>query len=249
MAFVIIGAAILAIWGWQYMRPQISEPKETVLKTAEVKEVNINEETGGYKITASFPQFYNLGDSAREAAASNLIKGRVEKSIEEFKRGVNEEITDTSPNIKGEMRISYKVVNLNSWVASVEFSEYTYIEGAAHPLDFFSSFNYNFKDNREIVLADLFNPGSNYLSVLSDLSRKSLKNQLGEYYVQESVESGTTPKSENFSVFFLGKDKLTIVFNVYSVTGYAAGAQTVEISYDELRTVIDPEGVIQLTRQ
>lgn len=248
MAFVIIGAAILAIWGWQYMRSQTSEPKEIVLKTAEVKEVKIDDESPQYKIVASYPEFINSGGPAREEAANALINEKVQKSIGAF-RDASKEAAGTLPEAKSEMQISYKVVNLNLWVASIEFSEYTYIEGAAHPLGLFWSFNYNFKDNREIALADLFNPGSNYLSVLSDLSRKSLKNQLKEYYFQESIEFGTAPESENFSVFFLGKDKLIIIFNVYQVTGYAAGPQTVEISYDELRAVINPEGAIQLTGQ
>lgn len=219
------------------------------LKTPEIREVRIEEETSGYKIAVSYPTFYNLGDSARETAANNLIKGKVEKSVEEFKRNVSEETADISPDIKSEMQTSYKVVNLNPRVASIQLTETTYIEGAAHPFGLLSSFNYNFKDNREIVLADLFNPGSSYLLALSDLSRESLKNQLKEYYIQEPVEFGTAPASENFSVFFLGKDKLIIIFNVYSVAAYAAGPQTVEISYDELSSVINPEGVVQPGRQ
>lgn len=236
-AFMVIGIAILALWAWQSFKPQTPETEEAVLNTPEVREAKIAEETDQYKITAFYPEFHNLGDPVRESAANNLVKQKVEQLINPFKTAA-QDAEDFIPEAKSEMEIKYEIVYLNPSVASIKMSEYTYIEGAAHPLGIYWAFNYNFKDNREIALADLFVPGSNYLPVLSKLSRESLKNQLKENYIQESVEFGTTPISDNFSVFFFDKDKLTIIFNVYQVTGYAAGPQTVEIPYDKLNGVI-----------
>lgn len=218
-----------------------------VLKTPEVREAKIADETSQYKISISYPGFYNSGDASREAAANSVLKGQVEKSINSFKDAA-EEAEDFIPEAKSELEIKYETVYLNPSIASIKMSEYTYIEGAAHPLGIFWPFNYNFKDNKEIVLADLFNPGSNYLSALSAISREGLKSQLRENYVPESAEFGTAPITENFSVFFLNKEKLTIIFNVYQVTGYAAGTQTVEIPYSKLGDIINQEGLIKLIR-
>lgn len=247
-AFVVIGLAILGLWAWQtFLKPEAPKPPEVALKMPEIQQVKIEDETAQYKITVSYPEFQNLGDSNRQSAANNLIKQKVEQSINSFKNAVKE-VTDEIPNVKSEMKIEYEAIYLNPSLASIKISEYTYIEGAAHPIGIYWPFNYNFRDNKEIVLADLFNPGSNYLSILSDVSRESLKNQLKESYDPESVEFGTSPTSENFSVFFLDKDKLTIIFNVYAVAGYAAGSQTVEIPYDKLTEVINSEGLIKLIR-
>lgn len=258
-AFTIIGIAILALWAWQTFTPQAPETKEAILRTPEVREVKIEEETSQYKISVSYPEFHNIGyepnesrspkgDPAREAAANNLMKQKVEQSIGDFKNAAKD-AEDFIPEAKSEMEIKYEVVYLNPSIASIKMSEYTYIEGAAHPLGIYWQFNYNFKDNREITLADLFTPGSNYLSTLSSISRDSLENQLKENYVQESVEFGTAPEAGNFSVFFLDKDKLIIIFNVYQVTDYAAGHQTVEIPYDRLTGAINQEGLVKLVRE
>ena len=249
---IIIGLVVIAFGlrenGWfrsYFQKSEIS--KDAVLRTPEVEEAKIEEETPQYKIDVSYPQFHNLGDPNREAAANNLIKEKIEKSTAAFRDAIRE-ATDTFSTTKSELLVSYKVVNLNSSIASILVSEYTYVEGAVHPLGLSSPFNYNFRDNREISLADPFNPGSNYLSVLSDISRASLKRQLKESYIQESVEFGTEPRPENFSVFFLDKDKFVVVFNVYQVIGYAAGSQTVEIPYEQLSGILRQEW-LELIRQ
>lgn len=247
-AFAVIGLAILAIWAWQSFNPQTPEVNEVILKTPEVKEIKIEEEQPQYKIKASYPEFHDLGDPAREADANNLIKQKVQQSINSFK-SASEEAADISSEIKSEIAIDYEVINVNPSIVSIKIRESSYTEGATHPLSLLSSFNYNFKDNREIALADLFIPGSNYLARLSQLSSESLKNQLKEYYIQESIELGTAPTSENFSVFFLTKDNFIIIFNVYQVASYAAGSQAVEVPYDKLAEIINPEGLIKLVRQ
>ncbi|MBI2594780.1 MAG: DUF3298 domain-containing protein [Candidatus Colwellbacteria bacterium] len=247
-AFVVIGTAILVIWGWQSLRTQTPGTEEDVLRTPEVREMKIEEETAQYKISASYPEFHNLGDPARERAANAAVKQEIEKATGGFKEYAKEAV-DIIPEAKSELQITYATVYLNPSVASIRWSISSYIEGATHPLDVYTSFNYNFRDNKEIPLADLFNPDGNYLAKLSDLSRESLKNQLKDYYTEDVVEAGTEPRSENFGVFFLTRDKLILVFNVYSVAAYAAGAQTVEIPYDNLSALINPQGLIKLIQE
>ncbi len=247
-AFIVLGLAILAIWGWQALKPQIPESEEAILKTPEVKEVKVEEEAPQYKLNVSYPGFYGLSAASREAAVNSAIKAKIDQSIGAFK-DASREAVDISPEIKSELKIDYEIVYLGPTIASVKFRESTYVEGDAHPLSIFWSFNYNFRDNREIVLAQLFNPESNYLRELSRISSESLKDQLKEYYLEESVEFGTSPEADNFSTFFLARDRLIIIFNAYSVAPYAAGSQRVEIPYDELIEVINREGPIKLVRE
>ncbi|MDP3991521.1 MAG: DUF3298 and DUF4163 domain-containing protein [Candidatus Colwellbacteria bacterium] len=247
-AFAVLGIVILAVWGWQALNPQTPESGEITLRTPEIKEVKIEEDTPQYRIEVSYPEFHNLGDPVRETAANNLLKSKVQQSVDSLK-SASEEAVEISPEIKSELQLDYEVVHINSSVASIKMRESTYVEGAAHPLGIFWPFNYNFKDNKEIALADIFKPGSNYLEVLSGVTKKDLKNQLKEYYTEGVLEFGTAPVSENFSTLFLAKDKLVIIFNVYSVAAYAAGSQTVEVPYDALSEIINPEGIIKLIRE
>lgn len=248
MAFVAIGVAILAIWGFQLLKPGAPKTEEATLKTPEIKEVKIEEDTPRYKLAVSYPEIHNLGDPNRETTANNLIKERIQKSIGAFKEA-SQEAVDISPEIKSEMQMDYEVIYISPSILSIKIRESTYIEGDPHPLSIFWSVNYNFRDNREIVLADLFNPGSNYLPALSDLSREKLESQLREYYSQELIELGTAPEPENFSVFFLTKGKLVITFNVYAVAPYAAGSQTIEIPYEELGGAVSEDGLIQFLKE
>lgn len=246
--FAVIGIAILAIWGWQSFKSEAPRTQEPAFRTPEVKEVRIEEETSEYKINVSYPEFRNLGDASREEAVNYALKAKVDQSITALK-SASREAGEFSPEVKSEIQVDYQTVNVNPWVASIKLRESTYVEGAAHPLDIFWPFNYNFKDNKEIVLADLFKPGSNYLEVLSDIASENLKSQLKEYYAEEILEVGTAPQSENFSTFFPAKDKLIIIFNVYSVAAYAAGPQIVEVPYNKLAEVIDQDGLIKLVRE
>lgn len=245
ISIALIIVAALVFFGLQERfnnQPPFESPQ---FQAPEVKEVKLTEETIQYKLTVSYPQFLNLGDLNREEAANTAIKSKIETAIGDFKRSVSEDTTDL-PNAKSEMRIGYEVVYLNPSIASIKLSEDTYIEGAAHPLAIIWSFNYSFRDNREITLADIFNQGSDYLSALSELSRESLKNQLKENYAQESVELGTRPQQENFEIFLLSKDRLIVIFNVYQVADYALGPQSVEIPYEKLNRFMSPRSPTKL---
>lgn len=240
IGIALIAAVLLAIFGFGERTTNQPFLDLLRLQTPEVKEIKLTEEAPEYKLTVSYPEFHNLGDPAREASANAAIKGKVQTAIEDFKRSAGEE-AGTLPSAKSEIQIRHEVIYLNSSIASIKFSEDTYIEGAAHPLVTIWPFNYNFRDNKELTLADIFDQGTNYLSVLSQLSRDSLKNQLQEYYLQESAEPGTEPRPDNFKIFLLTKDKLIIIFNVYQVADYALGPQSVEIPYDRLSVILNQQ--------
>lgn len=121
--------------------------------------------------------------------------------------------------------------------------------GGAHGYENKISFNYDVKNQKNIELKDLFinNPDYlNYLSaqsrdllkkqdfaVLNDEDKKSFENEesIKEYEknVTDSIDSGTEPKEENFSVFTFVENKIKIYFGQYQVGSYAIGMPEVEI--------------------
>lgn len=105
---------------------------------------------------------------------------------------------------------------------------------AAHANSETLTFNYSIKEQKELKLEDLFTPNSDYLNLLSQLSRTHLKEQLDERYF-EMIDEGTPPKEVVFSSFLVEKTGLSITFNQYQVASYAEGIQEILIPSIELK--------------
>lgn len=196
-----------------------------------IKDVEEDEKTDTYEVQVKYPEFQG---SDSFSTPNDFIKKEFQKNIADFTK-------DTEENFIAEVgassyfQVDYEVVMFTGEVASIRFKTDYYVAGMAHPNSYYESFNYDLKNNKQILLADLFSPGSDYLSVLSNLSRESLKIQMDPgYFSEDFVNPGTEPKEENFPVFNFTKDKLIITFNPYQVGPGAVGAQFIEIPFNEL---------------
>jgi hypothetical protein len=120
--------------------------------------------------------------------------------------------------------------------------------GGAHGYEVKASFNYDVVNKKVIALKDLFPSDPQYLlNSLSTTSRLYLKSQfatvseedkknsdpqaLKEYVdnIISTIESGTDPTEENFSVFTFTPDKIKIYFAQYQVGPYSIGMPEVEV--------------------
>lgn len=132
----------------------------------------------------------------------------------------------------------FDVVQSNSSYISfvLKYGGYT---GGAHGYEVKLSYAYDLKNNKYLELKDLFND-PNYLTYVSEESRKSLINQYiekaeeegeKEYFdsLIESINLGTEPKVDNFKSFTFTKDKVKIYFSQYQVGPYAIGMPEVEV--------------------
>jgi hypothetical protein len=106
--------------------------------------------------------------------------------------------------------------------------------------------NYDVKNGKKIALADLFNPKSNYLSVLSTYSSKDLKDQLrkDDMLDEDMVKSGTEPRADNYAAWTITRKGLYITFDPYQVAAYAAGPQHVLVPYSALKNIIKTDGPV-----
>jgi len=114
--------------------------------------------------------------------------------------------------------------------------------GAVHPFATVTTFNFDEATGKSVQLADLFQPGSDWLSVLSEESRALLPGILGRMTLLEELGSGTTPEASNFKAWALSPWGLSIEFQEYQVAPYASGQPTVSIPFSRLRSVILPGG-------
>ena len=113
-----------------------------------------------------------------------------------------------------------------------------YAEGAAHPYHYNMTFNYDLEQGKKLSLDELFRPDSNYLEAVSSYCIFDLsKRDIGFY---GGFEQGAEPTPENYRNWNITSNGLMITFDEYQVAPYAAGAQTVVVPYEKLKTVIKP---------
>jgi Protein of unknown function (DUF3298)/Deacetylase PdaC len=180
-------------------------------------------------------------DSASAKKFNELVKSRVVAANNEY-RGFLAEMTDEdikslSPGISLSNEVSYDVALANNDFISLTLNNYTFT-GGAHGGTSSSTINYDLKNNRELALADIFEPNSNYLKVISDYSIADLSKRLTDMSDEEWIGRGAGAEADNFASWNLTKKGLMFTFDQYQVAAYAAGPQTVIIPYNDLKSVL-----------
>jgi len=141
----------------------------------------------------------------------------------------------------------FTIIQSNSTYISFVL-KYGGFSGGAHGYENNISFNYDVKNQKIIELKDLFPNDKEYLNYLSTKSREFLKKQdfanvseedkknstpdaIKQFLdsITSSIEMGTEPKIDNFSVFTFTPDKVKIYFGQYQVGPYVIGMPEVEI--------------------
>ena len=137
--------------------------------------------------------------------------------------------------------VGYYVAYADDELLSVGFAEESFYAGAAHPNHATVVLNYDLKAGRALRLADLFQPGSPYLKVISDYCIAKLNGgeDIGD---DDWIKEGAGPKAANYRNWLVRKDGLEITFDQYQVASYAAGPQYVTIPFDALKKIVRPAG-------
>jgi hypothetical protein len=210
-----------------------------------------NKETH-YTVDAEYPQIE--GDArfdkfnrearamiARDVAAFKSSETAAEPDAEEG-TDVPAETGDSSQNIGYEIRFA------TDDLISIQFTEDSYSRGAAHGNQLTSVLNYDVKNGKKLALADLFNPKSNYLSVISAYCIKDLKLQAQQnketMLSDDMIQSGASARADNYKAWAITKKGLWITFDPYQVAAYAAGPQFVLVPYSSLKDIIKADGPV-----
>ena len=90
------------------------------------------------------------------------------------------------------MDLDYEMFYNQNGLASLQLGVLVYIKGAAHPYHYTVPVNYDFRSGRELTLADVFQPGSPYLALLSTLCSADLQKRDIPLFIE-----GAQPKPEN----------------------------------------------------
>lgn len=190
-----------------------------------------------------YPQIDNPQKKVELSTINETIKNEVYKIVHEMAPGYG--YTKSKGVLKGSwFETSYTPIRTDDSIVSIKFNIYAYGEGAAHPNQYTSVFNYSVKQNKRLELENIFKPESDYLYRLSELSFPLVLKALTQkgYEDDEGTKSfvryGTSPDKFNFQNILIGDNQIIVVFDPYQVGPYSAGKTEVVIPVDELFSIL-----------
>ena len=221
--------------------------------TIETKKISIHDSEKLTDINAEYPYLSSSADQELADYVNRLIYHEIIGWwILEFEEAA-EEAAGFLP--EGEKRpmgtdIGYAIEYSDNLAISIVFTSFSYL-GGAHGNVVTATCNYDFTDNKEILLSDLFSWESNYTVFLSDYCRNAIKNHFTEADIdpgsfEDMILNGTDPEEpDNFRKFNISEDDLVIRFDQYDVAPYAMGPVAVEIPYNKMSGILYPGGIIE----
>lgn len=213
------------------------------------KVIRENNKQAKYSVAAEYPQ---VEGDARFDKFNASVRVMITKDVAAFKTAetasTEEEIELPDETQISTLDIGYQIRLATDDLISVEFTQGQYERGAAHGNSFTTVLNYDVKNGKRIELADLFNPKSNYLNVISAYSIKDLKEQSKKekdsMLMDDQIEDGAAARADNYRAWTITRKGLWIVFDPYQVAAYAAGPQHVLVPYSALKPIVKPDGPI-----
>ena len=199
-------------------------------------ENNIND-----SLEKTFPRDYNFGDR-------NVTWKNYNEMMNDFVKRYKDFISDTSlpkdyKPVWDNMFMTDVIFNSDN-ILSLEDVEFRF-EGGAHPLTFFIYDNYNLKTGKEILLDDLLIP--NYKSELDKIGEQEFRRAYNVKPDQSFEKAGYFINKNEFHLnnnYCITKAGLIFRFGQYEVGPYVLGAPSVFIPYSEIKSLINPDGLL-----
>ena len=179
---------------------------------------------------------------------NTAINESVQNYIESFKTQLEEIKGDSKEGESNSFKITSEAEITGGTLLSVKFTMFSDISGMAHPMTNDSSFNYSTISTGQLVLKDLFREESEYLKFISAYSQKELEAYAysqGNENIFDMIKLGTSPDANNFKVWNIKNDSLSITFNPYQAAPYVFGIQEVKISLSEMLSMFDKTGPLE----
>lgn len=211
------------------------------------KNVKLENDKWRYKVDVDYPQI----EGTKNAAILKLNREMKDQVAKEYQwilePPTKEDIRyyrEKWPEGFNSVDIDYDVVLADGDLLSIYLIGYHYGIGAAHSVHKSFSINYAFKSQRFLRLADLFKPGATYLQFISrrcvdELSKKS------PTMLDPVLADALTPKAKNFESWNITKQGLRLNFDACKITGCSAGDLSVDISFGEMKDLLNPNGSLK----
>jgi len=202
---------------------------------------NENNQSPPSTITALIPQLTG-SDDPRVTSFNEAVNLLLAAEIESFKAGLVG-LPDPPAIAVSSFDAKYTVIHQGGDLWSLQFDIAAYADGAAHEGYLIRTLNYDFAQSRIINLHELFLADSNYLEFISEFCSKELAARAIGF---DETTVGAGPTLENYRNWNVTPEGLVVTFERGQVAAYAAPAQIVTIPYDELKTIVNPQGPLSV---
>lgn len=219
--------------------------------SVKTKTISENGTAPRYSVAVQYPVVKGLQSKDAEAALNDWLAKWALARITQFLHSVaNLGSPDLTGNTPGENRLSitYTAKVKTDHVLGIVWDTYQMAVGAAHPSEVLNSVMVNLDTGKQIMLADLFTPGSAYLKRLSQFCTDQLTVAAANAGYPLFVE-GLKPVAKNFENFLIRPEGLYFVFNPYQVAPYVAGVQEVTVPYAVVADLLQSGGPVALVQQ
>ncbi len=170
---------------------------------------------------------------------NTAIRRQVTATADGFRKGLPSTASKGYPDYGAYLKGRYTAEILKNGVISVLFDYDEYTPGAVHPWGVMASINYDTRSGRFLGISDLFRPGCNYVSRLSEISIHELEQH--EYAQETAIRNGAGPVEKNFQVFTLTDTELVLHFQQYQVAPGAVPAEQVSIPLSNLAHLLQKD--------
>ena len=178
------------------------------------------------KVTYPFFKPHSLTNNTLNRVANGMLSDRVQK----FKRHTPQAVAGFTSAL--DIHYSIPFFKPGKFV-SIQFKQYQYAAGTAHPNTTTFVINYDFAKVRSISFGDIFKDPIVALRAISSYSISQLKKRnLGD---DSFLNAGARPRFDNYKNWSFTLGGLLITFDPYQVAAYVYGPQIVVVPYALLR--------------
>lgn len=181
--------------------------------------------------TIYYPQLAGLANQQAEKDINKAILQTVQGLIHEQQR----------VQVPGQtqMQGSYEIKSNERGIFSVTLTNYAYTPQMAHGMTFMGSVTADIQTGKLYTLRDLFKPGSDYVTVISN----NIKQQIKQRDIP-TLNGFTTIKPDQD--FYIADKALVIYFQLYEITPYYVGFPMFPISVYDLESIIAETGPLSI---
>lgn len=188
---------------------------------------------GEARYTVRYPEFE---DSESLNAKIQELVTYTNALIAEIKTAAKEVAAYTGTDPSYWVKLNFEEPAVSGNYINILFSLDCYQGGAQSTSELFSV-NYNRKTKTILSLEDVLLPkNKNWLKILSrycvtELLKKSANQENGFITDRKWVEDGAGENAENFAVFTIEKDSVTVYFQSYQVCAYVYGRPRITVPF------------------
>ena len=251
------GVGMSSLWKWYKSPPQIEQISDPVLTNTSTPvtprrgvvfgdglsiithQVRMESERLRYKIDVSYPEIVG----SKDLYIQNLNRHIKRLVTKDYEWTMNPSQADLRyyrkkwPDVFNTIHLDYEVRLATDSLLSIYFLGESYGIGAAHPVQYSFTVNYDLTLRKELELSDIFKPDSKYLEFIERYCKDRLAKSPARAYLFNDAFTRRTAAFESWNIT---RDGITFNFDECIVTACAAGEQKVEIPFRIIQPLLNP---------